>query len=168
MTYQRQAKLVLGGTTYALDMKGGIRYRVEADLAGGAGEPGGRGGVKLRIIGHELHADHGTLGRVTLAQADNDTTPLSLLEVIETTPPAFRVTIFWDATLTIEKPPGGDRLLVLTNLEPGTSLHDELRSWPPQGATQRLKEPVEWVKVGSTGPVVATLTEYAPTESHNP
>jgi hypothetical protein len=40
--------------------------------------------------------------------------------------------------------------------------------WPPQGAVQRLKEPVEWVTLGSSSPVVATLSDYAPTESHNP
>lgn len=89
---------VLGLVT--LDIKGGIRFRVEESI------PGDLGGVKMRIIGEEYSADSPILGRVVLSRADVDTTPLSLLEVTSAMPPVLRHTLFHDFTLTIEKPPG--------------------------------------------------------------
>src|SRR5689334_14163306 len=74
---------VLG--VHSLDFKGGIRYRVEENIAAGLG------GVRLRVIGFEMSAYSSTLGSVTLSQADVDTTPLSMLEITGNSP-VFRQT----------------------------------------------------------------------------
>ncbi|MFJ9026787.1 hypothetical protein ACIRPU_43700 [Streptomyces sp. NPDC102259] len=147
----------------SLDFKGGIRVRVEANIAGGLG------GVKLRIIGEEYSADHPTLGRVTLSQADIDTTPLSLLEVLGNMPPKFKNTLFHDFTLTIEKPPGGGSgPLVLSNTKTMTTLHDSLTVFPPQGAVYQLQQPVEFAPAGEPSRAVAQLLQLPMTRSHNP
>ncbi|MFI5672239.1 hypothetical protein [Streptomyces sp. NPDC051704] len=144
-----------------LDFKGGIRVRVEANM-------GGFGGVKLRIIGEQYSANHPTLGIVTLSQADIDTTPLSLLEVLSNMPPKFKNTLFHDFTLTIEKPPGGGGApLVLSNTKTMTTLNDSLTIFPPQGAVYQLQQPVEFAPVGEPSKVVAQLLQFPMTMSHN-
>ncbi|GAA2134702.1 hypothetical protein GCM10009760_12250 [Kitasatospora kazusensis] len=151
---------VLGIVT--LDLKGGIRFRVESNIAGGLG------GVKLKIIGEEYSADSPVLGKVTLAQADIDTTPLSLLEVTSNFPPAFRNTLFHDFTLTLEKPPGGGEPMVLSNTRTMTTLCDSLKLFPPQGDVYQLQQPVDFAPVGSPDMVVAQLLQLPMTRSHNP
>jgi len=151
---------VLGILT--LDFKGGVRYRVEANI------PGGLGGVKMRIIGEEYSADSPVLGRVTLSQADIDTTPLSLLEVVSNMPPSFRNTVFHDFTLTVEKPPGGGDPLVLTNTKTMTTLCENLTVFPPQGSVYQLQQPVDFAPIGSPDQVVAQLLQLPMTMSHNP
>lgn len=151
---------VLGIIT--LDFKGGIKVRVEENLGAGLG------GVKLKIIGHEVSADSPVLGKVTISQADIDTTPLSLLEVIKNLPPTFRQTMFLDFKMTIEKPPGGGPPLVLSNSRTAKLMNDNLPMFPPQGSVYQLQEPVDLALVGAPGQVVATLLQFPVTVSHNP
>jgi hypothetical protein len=151
---------VLGLVT--LDFKGGIRVRVEANLAGGLG------GVKLKVIGHEVSADSPILGKVTISQADIDVTPLSLLEVVGNLPPKFRQTMFLDFTVTVEKPPGGGPPMVLSNTKTATLLNDNLTVFPPQGSVYQLQQPIDLAPVGSPGQVVAQLLQFPVTVSHNP
>lgn len=151
---------VLGIIT--LDFKGGIKERVEANL------PGGLGGVKLKVIDFEMSAESPVLGRVTLRQADVDTTPLSLLEVTSTLPPTHRQTKFLDFTMTIEKPPGGGPPLVLSNTKTARLLNDNLPAYPPQGNVYQLHEPVDLAPVGAPNQVVAQLLQFPSTWSHNP
>ena len=145
-----------------LDFKGGIKVRVEAMLSGGLG------GVKLKVIGHEVSADSPVLGKVTISQADIDTTPLSLLEIIKTLPPTFRQTMYLDFTVTIEKPPGGGPPLVLANTKTATLLNNNLTVFPPQGAVYQLQAPVDLAPVGAPNQVVAQLQQFPVTVSHNP
>jgi hypothetical protein len=151
---------VLGLVT--LDFKGGIKVRVEANLAGGLG------GVRLKVIGHEVSADSPVLGKVTISQADIDTTPLSLLEVIKTLPPTFKQTMFLDFTVTIEKPPGGGPPLVLSNTRTAALINNNLTVFPPQGAVYQLQQPVDLAPVGAPDQVVAQLQQFPVTVSHNP
>ena len=151
---------VLGLLT--LDFRGGITVRVETNLNNGLG------GVKLRIIGHEVSAESPVLGKVTISQADIDVTPLSLLEVIKTLPPTFRSTIYHDFTLTIERPPGGGPPLVLSNTKTAALVNDNLTAFPPEGAVYQLREPVDLAPVGSPDQVVAQLLQFPATMSHNP
>jgi hypothetical protein len=151
---------VLGLVT--LDFKGGITVRVEGNLSQGLG------GVRLRIIGHELSADSPEFGTVTLSQSDIDVTPLSLLEVIKTLPPTFRNTIFHDFTLTIEKPPGGGEPWVLSNTKTAVLINDNLTRFPPQGDVYQLQEPVDLAPVGAPDQVVAQLQQFPVTVTHNP
>ena len=151
---------VLGIIT--LDFKGGIRVRVEANLGGGLG------GVKLKIIGHEVSADSPVLGKVTLSQADIDVTPLSLLELTKTLPPVFRWTLFADFTVTVEKPPGGGPPMVLSNSKTATWINDNLTVFPPQGSVIQLKEPVDLAPIGAPTQVVAQILQMPFTVSHNP
>lgn len=145
-----------------LDFKGGIRVRVEANLAAGLG------GVRLKVIGHEVSADSPVLGKVTISQSDIDTTPLSLLEVLSTLPPKYRQTMFLDFIVTIEKPPGGGPPLVLSNTKTATLINDSLTVFPPQGSVYQLQQPVDLAPVGAPGQVVATLQQFPVTVSHNP
>ncbi|MEW2306944.1 hypothetical protein AB0958_44695 [Streptomyces sp. NPDC006655] len=145
-----------------LDFKGGIRVRIEANLNSGLG------GVKMRIIGEEYSADHPTLGRVTLSQADIDTTPLSLLEVLSNMPPTFRSTLFHDFTLTIEKFPGTGESMVLSNTKTMTTLNSNLTVFPPQGAVYQLQQPVDFAPVGDPANAVVQLMALPMTMSHNP
>lgn len=145
-----------------LDFKGGIKYRVEANLGAGLG------GVKLRIIGFEVSADSPVLGKVTMSQADVDTTPLSLLELIKNLPPTYRQTTFLDVRVTIEKPPGGGPPLVLANTKTLTLVHDNLTVFPPQGHVYQLQAPVDLAPVGAPSQVVAQLLQFPSTMSHNP
>lgn len=151
---------VLGLVT--LDFKGGIRVRVEANLGGGLG------GVKLKVIGHEVSADSPVLGKVTISQADIDVTPLSLLEVIGNMPPKFRQTMFLDFTVTVEKPPGGGPPMQLSNTKTATLINDNLTVFPPQGSVYQLQQPVDLAPVGAPGQVVAQLLQFPVTVSHNP
>ena len=151
---------VLGLIT--LDFKGGIRFRVEETI------PGGMGGVKMKIIGEEYSADSPILGKLTLARADVDTTPLSLLEVASNMPPVLRHTLFHDFTLTIEKPPGGDGPAVLSNPRTMTTRCDRLTAFPPQGDVYQLQQPVDFAPLGAPGQVVAQLLQFPMTRSHNP
>jgi hypothetical protein len=151
---------VLGLVT--LDFKGGIKVRVEANLAGGLG------GVKLKVIGHEVSADSPVLGKVTISQADVEVTPLSLLELVKNLPPTFRQTMFLDFTVTIERPPGGGPPLVLSNTKTAKLLNDHLTVFPPQGSVYQLQEPVDLAPVGAPTQVVAQLLQFPVTVSHNP
>ncbi|WP_315785278.1 hypothetical protein [Fischerella sp. JS2] len=151
---------VLGLVT--LDFKGGITVRVEENLSQGLG------GVKLRVIGHEVSADSPVLGRVTISQADAEVTPLSLLELIKQLPPTFRQTMYLDFTVTIEKPPGGGPPLVLSNTKTARLINDNLTQFPPQGAVYRLQEPVDLAPVGAPTEVVAQLLQFPVTVTHNP
>jgi hypothetical protein len=145
-----------------LDFKGGIKVRVEANLGAGLG------GVKLKVIGHEVSADSPVLGKVTISQADVDVTPLSLLEVISNLPPTFRQTMFLDFKVTVEKPPGGGPPLVLSNTKTAKLLNDKLTVFPPQGSVYQLQEPVELAPVGAPTQIVAKLLQFPVTVSHNP
>ncbi|MFN6486197.1 MULTISPECIES: hypothetical protein [unclassified Nostoc] len=145
-----------------LDFRGGIKMRVEANLASGLG------GVKLKVIGLEFSADSPVLGKVTISQNDIDETPLSLLEVTKNMPPTFRQTMFLDLNLTIEKPPGGGPPLVLSNTKTATLLNDNLTVFPPQGAVYQLQQPVDFAPVGAPNQVVAQLLQFPVTLSHNP
>ncbi|KFE69241.1 hypothetical protein [Hyalangium minutum] len=151
---------VLGIVT--LDFKGGIKYRIEANLGAGLG------GVKMKVIGYEQSADSPVLGKVTFSQADVDTTPLSLLELTKTLPPTFRQTTYLDIRVTIEKPPGGGPPLVLMNTKPLTLVNDSLTVFPPQGSVYQLQAPVDLSPVGNPNQVVATLLQFPTTWSHNP
>jgi hypothetical protein len=151
---------VLGLVT--LDFKGGIKVRVEANLGSGLG------GVKLKVIGHEVSADSPILGKVTISQADIDVTPLSLLELISNLPPTFRQTMFLDFTVTVEKPPGGGPPLVLSNTKTAQLLNDKLTVFPPQGSVYQLQQPVDLAPVGAPTQVVAQLLQFPVTVSHNP
>lgn len=151
---------VLGLLT--LDFKGGIKVRVEANIGAGLG------GVKLKVIGHEVSADSPVLGKVTISQADTDVTPLSLLEVIGTMPPKFKQTMFLDFTVTIEKPPGGGPPMVLSNTKTATLMNDNLTVFPPQGSVYQLQQPVDLAPVGAPSQVVAQLLQFPVTVSHNP
>lgn len=151
---------VLGIVT--MDFKGGIRFRVEANY----GE--GLGGVKLKIIGMMLSADSPVLGKVTLEQADIDTTPLSLLEVMSNMPPRFRASVLMDFTCTIEKPPGGGPPMVLSNTKNAKLMNDSLTVFPPQGSVFQLQQPVDLAPVGAPNHVVAQMLQLPITMSHNP
>ena len=151
---------VLGLVT--LDFKGGIKVRVEANLAGGLG------GVKLKVIGHEVSADSPVLGKVTISQADIDVTPLSLLEVIGNLPPKFKQTMFLDFTVTVEKPPGGGPPMQLSNTKTAQLVNNNLTVFPPQGSVYQLQQPVDLAPVGAPNQVVAQLLQFPVTVSHNP
>ncbi|WP_224366923.1 hypothetical protein [Hyalangium versicolor] len=151
---------VLGLVT--LDFKGGIKVRVEANLGAGLG------GVKLKVIGFEVSADSPVLGKVTLSQADVDTTPLSLLELVGNLPPKFRQTLFLDFVTTIEKPPGGGPPLQLSQKKTARLVNDNLTVFPPQGSVYQLQEPVELAPIGAPTQVVAQLLQFPVTVSHNP
>ncbi|KOY53472.1 hypothetical protein ADK59_35515 [Streptomyces sp. XY332] len=144
-----------------LDFKGGIRVRIESNLNNGLG------GRRLKIIGEEYSADHPELGRVTLSQADIDATPLSLLEVITNTPPQYKNTLFHDFTLTIDKFPGSNGPMTLSNTKTLATLGD-LTVFPPQGDIYQLQQPIDFAPVGNPGKVVAQLTALPMTMSHNP
>jgi hypothetical protein len=141
-----------------LDLKGGIRVRVEADLHSGLG------GRMLKVISFEMNADHPQLGRVTLSQADVDTTPLSSLELRSNTP-TFRSTFLLDWTLSIETTPDGPR--VLSNPQTATMLQDHLTAFPPQGALYQLQQPVDFAIIGSPDQVRASLLQLPTTVTHN-
>jgi hypothetical protein len=145
-----------------LDFKGGITVRVEENLREGLG------GVKLRVIGHEVSADSRVLGRVTISQADTEVTPLSLLELLKNLPPTFRQTMFLDFTVTIEKPPGGGPPLVLSNTKTAALINNNLRMFPPQGDVYQLQAPVDLAPVGAPTEVVAQLLQFPVTVTHNP
>ena len=151
---------VLGVIT--LDFKGGRKMRVESVLKTGLG------GVGLKVIGFEISADSPVLGKVTLSQADVDTTPLSLLEVVSDNPPVLRETLFLDFNVTIEKPPGGGPPLVLSNTKTAQMLNARLSVWPPQGNVYQLIQPVDLAPVGAPSQVVAQLLQLPATTSHNP
>lgn len=151
---------VLGIVT--LDFKGGIKVRVEANLDSGLG------GVRLKVIGHEVSADSPVLGKVTISQSDVDVTPLSLLELISNLPPTFRQTMFLDFNVTVEKPPGGGPPLVLSNTKTATLLNDKLTVFPPQGSVYQLQQPIDLAPVGAPGQVIAQLLQFPVTVSHNP
>ncbi|WP_155893797.1 hypothetical protein [Cystobacter fuscus] len=145
-----------------LDFKGGIKYRVEANLGSGLG------GVKLKVLGFEESADSPVLGKVTLTLADVDTTPLSLLELVGHLPPTFRQTTFLDLQVTIEKPPGGGPPLVLSNTKTFTLINDRLTVFPPRGSVYQLQQPVDLAPVGAPNQVVAQILAFPITMSHNP
>jgi hypothetical protein len=143
-----------------MDFKGGWRVRVEENIRSGLG------GVRLRVTGNEWRAESPDLGTITISQADDDVTPLSLLEIIDNG--VFRNTMFLDWTVTVEKPPSGGPLLVLSNTKTATLLNNNLRNFPPKGDVFQLQQPVDLAPVGDPGQVVAQLQQFPLTVSHNP
>jgi hypothetical protein len=127
----------------------------------------GLGGVRLKVIGHEVSADSPVLGKVTISQADIDVTPLSLLEIIGNSP-VFRQTMFLDFTVTVEKPPAGDGPLVLSNTKTAALVSPRLTNFPPRGDVYQLQEPVDLAPVGSPDQIIAQLQQFPITVSHNP
>lgn len=149
---------VLGVVT--LDFRGGIRVRVEENIASGLG------GVRLRVIGFEVSAQSDVLGTVTISQSDIDVTPLSLLEMISDR--VFRQTLFLDFTVTVERPPDGNGPLVLSNTKTATVRNNNLTNFPPQGDVYQLQEPVDLAPVGLPDQVVAQLMQFPVTVTHSP
>ncbi len=143
-----------------LDFQGGIRVRVEENIAAGLG------GVRLRVIGCDVSAESDALGTVTMSQADFDTTPLSLLEIMGNSP-VFRQTMFLDFTVTVEKPPAGDGPLVLSNTKTASLVNNNLTNFPPQGDVYQLQEPVALVRPDAPDQVVARLLEFPVTVTHS-
>ena len=143
-----------------LDFKGGIKFHVVDRMSSGLG------GVTLQVIGNEWSADSPVLGRVTISQADVDTTPLGTLEVVDERP-TFRDTWRLDWTVTIEKPPGA---------VPRSPSSTPVR--PNLGATGcrtgRPKAPSTSCGTGRSRPVgdrdqvVGQLLQLPMTASHNP
>jgi hypothetical protein len=150
---------VLGVLTMAF--KGGWRVRVEENITSGLG------GVRLRALGNEWNAESEALGKVTMSQTDIDDTPLSLLEITDSWP-VFRNTMFLDWEVTVEKPPAGDRPLVLSNTKTATLICDRLYNFPPQGAVFQLQQPVDLAPVGTPDKIVATLQQFPLTVTYNP
>jgi len=146
----------------SLDFKGGIRVRVEDRLGAGLG------GVLLKVIGFEMSADSPVLGKVTLSQADVDTTPLGRLEFVGNLPPVFRHTLFLDLAVIVARPPGGGPPAALSNTRTATLLNGNLTVFPPQGSVYQLQQPIDLALVGAPGQVVAQLLQFPVTVSHNP
>jgi hypothetical protein len=144
-----------------LDFKGGIRLRVEQNISSGLG------GVRLVVNGFEMSAESERLGRVTLSQADTDTTPLSLLEIIGNSP-VYRSTVSLDVTGTVEKAPSGDSPLTLSNTKTMSLINPRMTTFPPQGSVYQLQQPVDLAPVGAPNQVVAQLQQFPVTVSHNP
>jgi hypothetical protein len=145
-----------------LDFQGTFMVRVEENLGGGLG------GVKMRVIRFRMKADHDDLGMVGLAGANEDTTPLSLLEVVSNLPPAFRSTLFLNWELTTSRPAGGNGPLTLSTTQTAALIHDHLTVFPPQSAGYQLQQPADHAPVDNPGQVTATLLEFPVTLSHNP
>lgn len=144
-----------------LDFRGGWRVRVEENIASDLG------GVKLKVIGNEWTADSPVLGQVTISQADIDTTPLSPLEIIGSSP-VYCNTMFLDFTVTFEKPPGGGPPLMLANTKTATLLNDHLRNFPPEGDVYQLQEPVDLAPAGNSDQVLAQLQQFPLTVTYSP
>ncbi|TKC99767.1 hypothetical protein [Polyangium fumosum] len=144
-----------------LDFKGGLKVRVEKTISSGLG------GVMLKIIGHEVSADHPVFGKVTLSQADIDTTPLSPLELVKQLPPTFQNTIYHDFKCTFGWWPGGGSM-VLRNTKTAALVNNALTVFPPQGSVYHLQEPMDLAPLGSPDKVVATFKEMHFTVTHNP
>ncbi|MFC8438198.1 hypothetical protein ACFUJT_08365 [Streptomyces griseoincarnatus] len=147
------------GATH-LDLRGGIRFRVEGHTRSGLGE------AKLRIIGQEFGGEHSALGRITLSQADTGTTPLTLLQLARNDPPAFRMSLFQDVILTTEKGPNGTGPLNLYSSKTMIHLADTLADFPPRGGICQLQEQVGFASASAPGKVIATIKEFPLTLSH--
>ncbi|AUX42385.1 uncharacterized protein SOCE26_038160 [Sorangium cellulosum] len=147
---------------FRLDFKGGWKVRVEGNIREGLG------GVKLKMIGYEWTADSPVLGRVTISQADVDTTPLSPLEITSTLPPTFRNTMLLDFTVTIEKPPGGGPRWELSNTKTARLMNDRLTVYPPQGSVYQLQEPIDLAHLNARDTIVGQIHKLPMTVSHNP
>ncbi|MCY0922852.1 hypothetical protein OS965_32715 [Streptomyces sp. H27-G5] len=145
-----------------LDFAGGLRVRVEENIEGGLG------GVRLKVIGFEMSAVHPALGKVTMRQADTDTTPPSPLEVVADNPPKFSSTFLLDYNLTIEKPAGGGPPMTLANTKTATLANRSLSVFPPNGDVYQLQEPVDLAPIGKSSDVVAQLIQFPVTVSHSP
>lgn len=148
------------GAAITLPFKGGITLRVEDSLRIGLG------GRTLWLTDFAAAGHSPVLGGVALRAAEFDTTPFSLIELTAAAPPMFRQTLFFDFTLTIERPPGGGCPAVLTNKVTARLIDDRLTGFPPQGALHRLHEPVDLVPVGEPDRVVAQLVELPITVVH--
>lgn len=145
-----------------LDFQGTFMVRVEENLAGGLG------GVRMRVIRFRMTADHDDLGMVGLAGTNEDTTPLSLLEVLSTMPPTFRSTLYLNWELTTSRPAGGNGPLTLATTQTAALINDQLTVFPPQGALYQLQQPADHAPANNPGQVTATLLEFPVTLSHNP
>ncbi|CAM5571752.1 putative protein OS=Kitasatospora aureofaciens OX=1894 GN=GCM10010502_02870 PE=4 SV=1 [Kitasatospora aureofaciens] len=115
--------------------------------------------MRVRVIGFGVTADTSDVGGVTIAQSNNDTAPLSLLEaVLDRT---LRTTPFLDWTMSIEEPPGGGGRLELSNTQTVALVNDHLTLFPPQGDVYQLQQPVDHTPAGGpAGQVVATLLQF--------
>ncbi|MCX4596963.1 hypothetical protein OG819_47245 [Streptomyces sp. NBC_01549] len=140
-----------------VDIKGGFRARVEQEV---------QAGVKLKVVGFEMSGDSPVLGRVTLAWADLGTSPLSAVEVNGSS--NYRNTMYFDWTLTIEKPPSGGGPMTLSGTKTAVLIGDQLTNYPPQGVGYQLQQPVDFAPAGNPGQVVASLQQLSATVSYVP
>jgi hypothetical protein len=144
-----------------LEFKGQIKVRVELK----PGEPPTKA-VLLKVIGHEVKADHPELGTVTITQDDITVTPESVLELIQPFPPKFSTTMVLPFTITIERPPEGlggagraaAPLVLKTKVSP--KLKAELSKFPPDGDTYKLQNEIQLVDKDSPDQVVATIASF--------
>ncbi|MEU4587795.1 peptidase inhibitor family I36 protein [Kitasatospora aureofaciens] len=115
--------------------------------------------MRVRVIGFGVTADTSDVGGVTIAQSNNDTAPLSLLEAVSDR--TLRTTPFLDWTMSIEEPPGGGGRLELSNTQTVALVNDHLTLFPPQGDVYQLQQPVDHTPAGGpAGQVVATLLQF--------
>ncbi|MFI9586194.1 hypothetical protein ACIHCQ_31140 [Streptomyces sp. NPDC052236] len=145
-----------------LEFKGQIKVRVELK----PNEPPTRA-VLLKVIGHEVKADHPQLGSVTITQEDITITPESVLELIQPFPPKLSQTMVLPFTITIERPPeglGGEGraaaapLTLKTKVAP--KLKAELSKFPPDGDTYKLQSEIQLVDKDSPDQTVATIASF--------
>lgn len=139
------------GVLFKVDLRGGMRQRVEADPA----EPDPTRGVLLRTIGFHLEGTtaDGQL-RVTFDLNDSEPAPPGTLRVQEVLPPAIQERDVIPLVLTVER--AGQPALTLHSVDPAI-LSATLQAFPPQGDTYQLVNPVAFVVPGSTTPVAHLL-----------
>ncbi|ORT55443.1 hypothetical protein [Streptomyces sp. CB03238] len=156
--YAANVPLKIRTSLVTVDFKGGIKVRVEAH----PDEPAHKA-VVLKVVGHEVSAEHENLGRITIKQDDSEATPDSLLKVVQHFPPQLSATMFLSFTLTIQSPPGATAArepLVLRTKEPAVLQSPNLDRFPPDGDLYRLQNPIQLVSPDNLDDVIATIDKF--------
>lgn len=146
-----------------LDLAGATTLRVEDN-------PPDTDGVDVSVPTFELRTETPGLGIVTITMTESDDPPpvSEITEGQSTDAAGVEHAMQLNLTVTVESPPEGGEPLVLTSTRPASFLSRSLTGFPPQGDVYQLQQPIDLTPVGDPSRVMAQLSQFPVTVSHNP
>lgn len=143
-------KLEYRGMTYTLDIRGGIKQRVDVNPYDPINS------VRLRSIGFRASAEDHALGEVTIEQNDVDVDARSTLRLTQAHPLRYEEIDYLSFTVVLDR---ADQPAVILETREPVALKATLSSFPAMGETYSLERPVVLVDP-ETGSATARLTVF--------
>ncbi|MFK4119261.1 hypothetical protein [Streptomyces longwoodensis] len=146
------ATLEIGGATVQVDLRGGIKERVDVN------PDAPHDSVTLRPVSFQVTGELPDGRTVTLAQADADTGSAGALRISRHLPLTYELLDVVPVTLTLSGPDGED--VVASAVDPLVLVTEDVTQFPTQGDLSSLEAPVAFAVTDASSTVVARLVTF--------